>query len=80
VVWLIRLEGRIALLFEKILTQAQHEDNRTKLQDKYLQSQFESILEKINELGHRFERVESRLDMIQGWNRRGGDSRFSDKE
>lgn len=64
IIWLIRLEGRITLLFEKIVALTQAAEDKNKLNDRYMHSQFESILTKINELARRFERVESRLDTI----------------
>lgn len=63
-IWLIRLEGRITLLFEKIVALTQANDDKSKHVDRYLESQFSALTNKINELSRRFERVENRLDSL----------------
>lgn len=63
-IWLIRLEGRITLLFEKIVALTQANDDKSKHVDRYLESQFSALTNKINDLSRRFDRVEARLDSL----------------
>lgn len=64
VIWLIRLEGRITLLFEKVITLNQNAEDKSKHTDRYLQSQFDAIISKINDLSRRFDKLENRFDTI----------------
>lgn len=64
VIWLIRLEGRITLLFERVLTLNQNAEDKSKHTDRYLQSQFDAIISKINDLSRRFDKLENRFDTI----------------
>lgn len=64
VIWLIRLEGRITLLFEKVITLNQSAEDKSKHTDRYLQSQFDAIISKINDLSRRFDKLENRFNTI----------------
>lgn len=64
VIWLIRLEGRITLLFEKVITLNQNAEDKSKHTDRYLQSQFDAIISKINDLSRHFDKLENRFDTI----------------